>query len=83
MKFIDLHCDTIGKIIDGKLDFAGSDKLHVDLPGIIQSNTIAQVFACFIMDSGSSDKNYKTCNTYIDAIEVLIKKHKSRLILAT
>ncbi|MCP4673076.1 MAG: hypothetical protein GY857_17425, partial [Desulfobacula sp.] len=47
------------------------------------SNTIAQVFACFIMDSGSSDKNYKTCNTYIDAIEVLIKKHKSRLILAT
>ncbi|MCP4720482.1 MAG: hypothetical protein GY860_13580 [Desulfobacteraceae bacterium] len=83
MKFIDLHCDTIGKLIDTNLDFAGSDKLHVNLPGIIQSNTIVQVFACFIMDSGSSNKDYKTCNTYIDAIETLIKKHKNRLVLAT
>ncbi|MEN8212622.1 MAG: membrane dipeptidase, partial [Thermodesulfobacteriota bacterium] len=83
MKFIDLHCDTIEKIIEESLNFEGSDKLHVNLPGIISSNTIAQVFACCIMDSGSPDKNFKTCNTYIDAIETLMKKYKERLVPVT
>ena len=83
MKFIDLHCDTIKKIVEDKLDFTESGKLHVNLPGFIHSNTIAQVFACFVMDSGSSDKDYKTCNTYIDAIGTLLEKHKKRLMLAT
>ncbi len=83
MKFIDLHCDTIEKIINDNLDFTDSDKLHVNLPGIIQSNTITQVFACFIMDTGLPDKDYKTCNTYIDAIENLLEKHGNRLVLTT
>lgn len=83
MKFIDLHCDTIEKIVEENLDFEVSDKLHIHLPGIILSNTIAQVFACFVMDSGSPDKDYKTCNTYIDTIETLIKKNKNSLVLAT
>jgi membrane dipeptidase len=83
MKFIDLHCDTIAKIVEENLDFAESDKLHVTLPGIISSHTIAQVFACFIMDSGSPDKDFETCNTYIDAIETLMEKHKNRLVPAT
>ncbi|MCP4671328.1 MAG: hypothetical protein GY857_08470 [Desulfobacula sp.] len=83
MKFIDLHCDTIKKIVDDNMDFEDLDTLHVNLPGIIQSNTIAQVFACFVMDTGFPDKNFNTCNTYIDAIETLLEKYGKRLAPAT
>lgn len=80
MKFFDLHCDTIAEIIKEKKDFTAKDDLHVNLPGIISSNTIVQVFACFIFGTGNPEKDYNTCNQYIDAIEILMAAHKDRFV---
>ena len=83
MKFFDLHCDTIQKIVEEGYDFRESPDLHVNLPGIISSNIAAQVFACFVHGSGQLGNAFQTCNIYIDAIEDLIKTHNDRLISAT
>lgn len=83
MKFIDLHCDTIAKIIEEDLDFTKPDTLHVTLPGIISSNTVVQVFACFVMSAHHPGQEFEVCNAYIDAIEALMEKHKDRLVPAT
>jgi len=83
MKFIDLHCDTIAKIIEKDLDFTKPDQLHVNLPGIISSNTVVQVFACFILSDHYPGREFEVCNAYIDAIEGLMEKHKERLVPAT
>ena len=61
MRFFDAHCDTIGKIWEGKADFSragaqtadggargdhpGGDALHVTLPGLRAAGVCAQVFA--------------------------------------
>ena len=73
MKFFDLHCDTVQKIIEAGYDFDASPDLHISLPGIISSNLAAQVFACFVHGSGRFDNPFHACNAYIDAIENLIK----------
>ncbi|MCD4718728.1 MAG: membrane dipeptidase [Desulfobacula sp.] len=83
MKFFDLHCDTIQKIVEEDHDFATSGELHVNLPGIISSNTIAQVFACFILETHHPNQAFEVCNAYIDAIETLIATHKDRFVPAT
>ncbi|OGR26192.1 MAG: hypothetical protein A2277_19100 [Desulfobacterales bacterium RIFOXYA12_FULL_46_15] len=83
MKFFDLHCDTIQKIVEAGKDFSTSPNLHVNLPGIISSNVAAQVFACFVHGSGRFGNPFQACNTYIDAIEELMKTHNDRLIPAT
>lgn len=83
MKFFDLHCDTIQKIVEEGYDFSASPELHISLPGIISSNVAAQVFACFVHGSGRFGNAFCACNAYIDAIEELIKTHHDRLIFAT
>lgn len=83
MKFFDLHCDTIQKIVEHCHDFEDPSALHVNLPGIISSNTTAQVFACFVHGAESSGGVFNTCNTYIDAIETLVKTHEDRLVAVT
>ncbi|MCD4676477.1 MAG: dipeptidase [Desulfobacula sp.] len=83
MKFFDLHCDTIQKIVEEDQDFTASGELHVNLPGIISSNTIAQVFACFILEANHQDNVFQACNTYIDAIETLTITHKDRFVPTT
>ena len=83
MKFFDLHCDTIRKIVEENYDFRAPSDLHVNLPAIMSSNVVAQVFACFVHGSDRFDNSFDACNAYIDAIEKLIKTHNDRLILTT
>ncbi|NOX34475.1 MAG: hypothetical protein GXP56_12205 [Deltaproteobacteria bacterium] len=82
MKFFDLHCDTIQKIVEERQDFATSDELHLNLPGIISSNIKAQVFACFILGAAHPGREFDACNMYIDAIETLTETHKDRFVRA-
>ncbi len=83
MKFFDLHCDTIQKIVEEGYDFRTSSELHVNLSGIISSNLVAQVFACFVHGSGRFENAFHAGNAYIDAIEELIKTHNDKLVLTT
>jgi len=80
LKIFDLHCDTITKMVEKNKKFEDTDTLHVNLPGIISSNTIAQVFACFVLAIEDPDQVFERCNAYIDAIETLIATHSDRLV---
>ncbi len=83
MKFFDLHCDTIRKIVEEGYDVGASSDLHVSLSGMISSNVAAQVFACFVHGSDRFDNPFQACNAYIDSIENMIGAHNDRLALAT
>ncbi len=81
MKFFDLHCDTIQKIVEEGANFTDEEGLHLNLSGVISSNTIAQVFACFIFGAKNPNKEFEICNSFIDAIEDLVATYKDRLII--
>jgi membrane dipeptidase len=80
MKFFDLHCDTIMRIIEEGLDFASDSDLHVNLNGLEASNTIVQVFACFVHDANYPGRCFEACDKYIDSIENLVRAHGDRLV---
>ncbi len=50
MKFFDTHCDTVLKVVDGRLDFnTGEGEGHLSLPGMLSAGSCAQVFAVFVL----------------------------------
>lgn len=79
MKLIDMHCDTIGKILD--LDRCGnlSENLcSVNLSELRKANSLAQFFACFTylgdyIDQGGYDKCYEHA---LEMIAFLEKQQK-------
>lgn len=80
MKFCDLHCDTIQKVLEEGCDFAADERLHIDLQSLISADVLLQVFACFIWRSDEPGKAYSTCNRYLDGIDMLIEKYGDRLV---
>lgn len=83
MKFFDLHCDTIAKIVDEKANFGEKNHLHVHLKGLEFSKTAAQVFACFVPGYHKTpDQVFDKCNRYISEIKSLADEYPEQLILA-
>ncbi len=82
MRLFDLHCDTITKLVEKKREFTDTKELHVNLPGLISSQTAAQVFACFVPGYNQTpDQVFDHCNILIDAIDALAEEHQDRLCL--
>lgn len=52
MKYIDLHCDTLMKLVlsDENIDLASNDKTSVDFKRLKEGNAMAQFFAIFLPD---------------------------------
>lgn len=71
MKLIDMHCDTIGKIMD--LDKQGdlvTNLCSVNIPEMKKVKSLAQFFACFTCLADYIDKNgYEDC--YEHALEMI------------
>ncbi len=68
MNLIDLHCDTLWKILD--LDQKGDllkNQCSVNIPSMRQGGTMAQFFACFVFarNMEGEDWNEKYENSYI------------------
>lgn len=78
MKLIDMHCDTIWKLMD--LDKKGDLKTNecsISIPGMKKAGTMAQFFACFTyLDdmTGGYDECYWHVHEMIDFMEGQIKK---------
>lgn len=50
MRFFDTHCDTVQKVLDGRLNFqTGEGEGHVSLPGMLAAGSCAQIFAVFVL----------------------------------
>lgn len=89
MKIIDMHVDTLLKIIGGKVKGEEislfDNNINVDLNRLKRSNYIGQVFACYV-DLGASPF---TNSYYGDALEMIdifkgeIGKNKNLISLAT
>jgi membrane dipeptidase len=83
MKIVDLHCDTVMKLVENKKQFTDREGLHVNLDGLMASNTILQVFACFNYPEENPNETFANCNTYIDVIHHLIDANSGNLFLTT
>lgn len=63
MKLIDLHCDTLWKLIDlDREGDLGKSRCAVTVPGMKKAGTIVQMFACF-----TYFEDYRRKNGYEDA----------------
>lgn len=75
MKLIDMHCDTVGKImiLDKQGDFL-ENHCSVSIPEMKKADSLAQFFACFTclkdhVDNGGYEKCYKQALDMIDFIK--------------
>lgn len=52
MKYIDLHCDTLMKLVfsDEKIDLTSNEKTSIDFQRLREGNALAQFFAVFLPD---------------------------------
>lgn len=88
MKLIDMHCDTIGKILD--IDKQGNfaeNLCSVNIEQMKKANSLAQFFACFTylgdyIDNGGYDKCYEHALEMIEFLEKQLVVYKEDIALA-
>jgi len=88
MKLIDMHCDTIWKLMDlgGEGDLM-TGSCDVSIPGMRQADTLAQFFACFgYLDDFMDRGGYDACYSHILEMARYLKEqtviHKDDIALA-
>lgn len=87
MKLIDMHCDTIWKLMD--LDKCGDlmeNQCAISIPGMQKAGTMAQFFACFthVKDYvGGYDECYQHVFEMIGFMEKQVSSYHEILALAT
>ena len=75
MKLIDMHCDTVGKILDlGKQGDFASNLCSINIQEMKKANSLAQFFACFTylgdyIENGGYEKCYEHALEMISFIE--------------
>lgn len=93
MRFFDAHCDTIGKIWEGKADFAsesgrppdghaGGDTLHVTLPGLRKAGVRGQVFASWAWTEKYKGREFEVGMAKVEAVQRLCNEYPADLFLA-
>jgi microsomal dipeptidase-like Zn-dependent dipeptidase len=80
MKFFDTHCDTVGKVLDGSLDFqTGEGSGHISLPGMLAVGSCTQVFACFVLSAHHPGKERETAEAMIRTINEMAAKSEGKM----
>ena len=86
MKLIDMHCDTIWKLMD--LDKNGDlmkNQCSISIPGMRRAETMAQFFACFVQVKNPAegyDEGYRHVHEMIDFMEEQVRKFPKDIALA-
>lgn len=90
MKLIDMHCDTLMKLLEQPEKSLAELDAEVNLPGLKQAGSMAQFFACFtnLMDypqppERAYDEAYRTVLRMIERMKEEIEKAPQELALAT
>jgi membrane dipeptidase len=83
MKFIDLHCDTVSKLMED-IDKYGlrSNDFHVDIEKLVKGNCLAQTFALYV-DIDEIKNPYKYCMSMAKKFHSEMDKNKDVIKLAT
>ncbi len=85
-QLVDMHCDTIGRVIDGEDLTKDLSKGHIDIPKLKQGAVDLQVFACFVGPPENNAQKHRAAQKafeQIDAVHQLINENPEDLILVT
>ena len=83
MKFFDTHCDTVQKVLSGKLDFiTGEGEGHISLPGMLSAGSCAQIFACFVLSEHYPGTERARAEEMIHTIERMAADSNGRMKIA-
>jgi membrane dipeptidase len=70
---IDLHCDTIGRVLDGEDLRKDNPKGHIDIPKLKRGAVDLQVFACFVGAPENEIEKWQAAKKAFDQIEACYK----------
>ena len=76
-KVIDLHCDSVSSLMDGKDLRMSVPGVHVDLPRLKKGGVGLQVFAAYVPSDTESEKAFYFANKRLDAIDAFARSDKS------
>ena len=88
MNLIDMHCDTISRLLDeGKGETLKENSLSVSIPHMRTAGTLAQFFACFTWlekykDQGGYEKCYEQLLKLITFLEQQLAEYPDDIALA-
>jgi len=85
-ELVDMHCDTIGRMLNGEDLSEDLPKGHVDIPKLKQGAVDLQVFACFVPPPENKAQKHgaaKKAFDQIDAVHQLINENPEDLVLVT
>jgi membrane dipeptidase len=80
----DLHCDTIGRVLEGEDLRLDLDHGHIDIPKLKRGGVTLQVFACFVgapSDEAAKNQAAKRAFDMIDAVHTLVAANPKDLAL--
>ena len=80
MQFIDLHCDTVLRLMDG--GNLRENSYGVDIRKLLAGDSLAQFFALFV-DMEKTNDPLKTCLLMLDRFTGELEQNKSSIRLAT
>ncbi len=69
----DMHCDTIGRALEGEDLRLDLDHGHIDLPKLKRGGVDLQVFACFVGAPRDDDDRQKAAERALDQVEAVKK----------
>ena len=72
-KVIDLHCDSVFSLMEGKDLRQSAEGVHVDLPRLGKGNVGLQVFAAFVPHDTEKDRAFAYAGERLDAIDAFAK----------
>ena len=81
---VDMHCDTIGRFLDGQDLTLDNPQGHIDIPKLKQGAVDLQVFACYVAPPQNEMQKYQAANRafdQIDAVHQLVEENPDDLLL--
>jgi len=82
-KAIDLHCDSVDSLLQGKDLRQSVPDVHVDLPRLRKGRVGLQVFAAYVPSDTGTDKAFLLANQKLDAIDAFAKSDDLMAVVET
>jgi len=70
---IDLHCDSVFSLMEGKDLRQSVPEIHVDLPRLRKGNVALQVFAAYVPPETETGKAFDYVSKWLDSIETFAR----------